>query len=98
LEKAASSSSHVVEQVLGNLGRLRILGVLAQRGFPSYTRYGLEKATRLKPAAVRRHLNVLVGLALVKEIDVKPVVYRIDDQEPIINALVRFMRETAYSI
>jgi predicted transcriptional regulator len=97
LEKTTSSSGHIVEQVLGNLGRLRILGVLAQRGFPSYTRYGLEKATRLKPAAVRSHLRILVDLGLVREIDVKPTVYRIDDQKPIVNALVRFMRETAYS-
>ena len=98
MEKAASRSSYIVEQVLGNLGRLRILGVLAQRGFPSYTRYGLEKATRLKPASVRRHLKMLVDLALVKEIDVKPAVYRIDDQQPLVRALIIFMRETLYSI
>jgi hypothetical protein len=45
---------------------------------------------------VRSHLRILVDLGLVREIDVKPTVYRIDDQKPIVNALVRFMRETVY--
>jgi len=86
----------LVEEALGSLGRLKILRILAARGFPSYTRYGLEKATGLKPMAVRRHLKVLVELGLVKEFRLTPMVYQIDYEKAFITSLVEFFRETGY--
>lgn len=88
----------VAEEALGSLGRLKILRVLAASGFPSYTRYGLEKATGLKPMAVRKHLKVLVELGLVKELSLTPVVYQINCQKAFVASLVEFFRKTGYAL
>jgi len=87
-----------VEEALGSLGRLKILRVLAASGYPSYTRYGLEKATGLKPMAVRGHLKVLVELGLVREFDLTPVVYQIDYEKAFVASLIEFFRKTGYSL
>jgi DNA-binding transcriptional ArsR family regulator len=86
----------IIEAALGNLGRLRILRVLAANGFLSYTRYGLEKATKLKPVAVRRYLRILVELGLVEEINSTPVTYRINYEEAFTASLIEFFRKVEY--
>ncbi|MCJ7634918.1 winged helix-turn-helix domain-containing protein [Candidatus Bathyarchaeota archaeon] len=82
--------------MLGHLGRLKILRVLAASGFRSQTRYGLERATGMKPAAVRGHLKVLVDFGLVKELGLIPMVYQINDRNALVISLVEFFRKTGY--
>jgi len=95
---AGTRDAGLVEEVLGSTGRLKILRALAASGFPSYTRYGLEKATGLKPMAVRGHLRVLVELGLVKEFDLTPVVYQINCEKAFVASLVEFFRKTGYTL
>ncbi len=92
-----NKETHIVEMTLGSIGRLKILRALAATGFPSYTKYGLEKTTGLKPAAVREHLKILVEAGLVKELALTPKVYVIEDKEPFMNLLIDLFRKTGYA-
>jgi DNA-binding transcriptional ArsR family regulator len=70
---------------------------LAVTGFPTYTKYGLEKTTGLKPAAVRNHLKTLIEAGLVKEIPLRPRVYMVDDKNSLAILLIEFFRKSGYA-
>ena len=76
---------------------MKILRVLAANGFQSQTRYGLERATGMKPAAVRGHLKILCDFGLVKELGLAPIVYQINDKNVLVISLVDFFRKTGYA-
>ena len=88
---------HNAELVLGSLGRLKILRTLAVTGFPSYTKYGLEKATGLKPSAVREHLKILIEAGLVRELPLRPRVYVVNDKDPFTMLLIDLFRKSGYT-
>jgi len=67
-----------VEQGLGSVGKLRILRVMLEKSNETFTKYGLEKATKLKPVDVRTNLRTLVRLGWVKEYPYQPVTYKIN--------------------
>lgn len=50
----------------------------------------------MKPAAVRGHLKVLVDFGLVKELDLTPMAYQINDRNAFVISLVEFFRKTGY--
>ncbi len=79
------------------MGRLKILRTLAVTGFPSYTKYGLEKATGLKPAAVRDHLKILIEAGLVKELPLRPRVYVVNDKDSFTVLLIELFRKSGYA-
>jgi len=85
-----------VEQGLGSIGRLRILRVLASGEAASHTKYGLERATGLKPVDVRKHLKVLVDTGWVKEYDYNPPVYTLNHDDPRSMFLVDFFKKIGY--
>ena len=76
---------------------MRILKTLAVTGFPSYTKYGLERATGLKPAAVRDHLRTLIETGLIKELPLEPRVYILNDRDTFASLLVDLFRKSGYS-
>lgn len=85
-----------IEEGLGSVGRLRILRILASGEAASHTRYGLERATGLKPVDVRKHLKVLIETGWVKEHDFNPPVYTLNPDNPKIKILVEFFEKIGY--
>jgi hypothetical protein len=86
----------LVEECLGSVGRLRILHVLASGKEPTQTKYGLGKATGLKPVDVRKNLKVLVEAGWVKEYDYGPATYAVNLDDPRVKAVVGFFKEIGY--
>ena len=86
----------LIEEGLGNAGRLKILRAIASSEIPSQTKYGLERATGLNPAYVRRHLKVLVETGWVKEYPYTPQVYTINLDDPKARLLMDFFRKIGY--
>lgn len=70
---------------------------LAVTGFPTYTKYGLEKRTGLKPAAVREHLKTLIEAGLVKELPLRPRVYMVNDKDSFAMLLIELFRKSGYA-
>ncbi len=89
-------AQRMVEEGLGSVGRLKILRVLALGSTVSETKYGLEKATGLKPVDVRKHLKVLVSAGWVKEYDYSPPVYALNSENPKAKSLVEFFKSVDY--
>ena len=85
-----------IEEGLGNAGRLRILRALVSGENPSQTKYGLEKATGLSPAYVRKHLKVLVETGWVKEYNYNPKVYMLNLDNTKVRYLLDFFKKVGY--
>jgi hypothetical protein len=56
-----------IELGLGSVGKLRILRVMLEKPNEAFTKYALEKATKLKPVDVRTNIRALVEVEWVKE-------------------------------
>ena len=85
-----------MEQGLGSVGKLKILRVMLQKPNESFTKYGLEKATRLKPVDVRTNLKTLIKLRWVKEFPYQPRTYKINLENEIVKHLSEFFRQIKY--
>ncbi len=90
------SIRRLVEEGLGNAGRLKIIHALASGGTTSQTKYGLERATGLSPSYVRKHLKVLVETGWVKEYPYNPQVYTVNLDDPKAKSLVEFFKKIDY--
>ena len=86
----------LIEDGLGNTGRLKILRALASGETVSQTKYSLEKVTGLSPVYVRKHLKVLVDTGWVKEYDYNPQVYALNLDDPKVRFLVEFFKKVGY--
>lgn len=73
-----------VETALGSVGRLRVLREMIKKPYEYFTKYGLEKATGLKPVDLRSDLKVLVDLDWVREYAYDPKTYRINTEHEIV--------------
>ena len=85
-----------VEQGLGSVGKLKILRVMLQNPNKAFTKYGLEKATKLKPVDVRTHLKTLVNLGWVTEYPYQPKTYKVTLENEILCHLSEFLRRVKY--
>ena len=85
-----------VEQGLGSIGKLKILRVLLQNTNKAFTKYGLEKATKLKPVDVRTHLKTLINLGWVTEYPYQPKTYKATLENEIMGYLSEFFRRVKY--
>jgi len=85
-----------IEQGMGSVGRLKILRVMLQKPKEAFTKYGLEKATGLKPVDVRTDLKTLIKLGWVKEHPYQPRTYKIDLENEIVQHLLEFFRQIKY--
>jgi Fic family protein len=85
-----------VEQGLGSIGKLKILRVMLQNPNKAFTKYGLEKATKLKPVDVRTHLKTLTHLGWVTEYPYQPKTYKVTLENEIMNHLSEFFRRVKY--
>ncbi|MFH0896776.1 MAG: winged helix-turn-helix domain-containing protein [Candidatus Bathyarchaeota archaeon] len=86
----------LIEEGLGNAGRLKILRALASGETASQTKYGLEKVTGLSPTYVRKHLKVLMDTGWVNEYDYNPQVYTLNLDDPKARFLVDFFKKAGY--
>jgi len=82
-----------VEQGLGGVGKLKILRVMLDKSNEAFTKYALEKATKLKPVDVRTNLKTLVKLGWVKEYPYQPRTYKINLENEIVKHISKFFRE-----
>lgn len=85
-----------VEEGLGSIGKLRILRVLLEESNEAFTKYGLEKATGLKPVDLRANLKSLVNLGWVKEYLYQPRTYKISLENEVVKHISKFFREIKY--
>jgi len=85
-----------VEQGLGSIGKLKILRVMLQKPDEAFTKYGLERATGLKPVDVRTNLKSLIKLGWVKEYPYQPRTYKINLENEIVQHLSEFFRQIKY--
>jgi len=85
-----------VEQGLGSVGKLRILRAMLEKSNEAFTKYGLEKATKLKPVDVRTNLRTLVRLGWVKEYPYQPVTYKINLENEVVKHFSKFFQEIKY--
>jgi len=82
-----------MEQGLGSVGKLRMLRVMLQKPNEAFTKYGLEKATKLKPVDVRTNLKTLVKLGWVKEYPYQPRTYKINLENEVVKHISQFFHE-----
>lgn len=85
-----------VEQGLGGIGKLKILRLMLEKSNEAFTKYGLEKATGLKPVDVRTNLKTLVNLGWAKEYSYEPKTYKINLENEIVRHLSKFYQEIRY--
>lgn len=85
-----------VEQGLGSVGKLKILRVMLEKSNDAFTKYGLEKATGLKPVNVRAALRTLIELEWVREYPYQPRTYRIDLENEVMKHLSKFFQNIRY--
>ena len=85
-----------IEKGLGSIGKLKILRVMLEKPEKTFTKYGLEKTTGLKPVNVRTDLQTLVKLKWVEEYPYKPRTYKINLKNRVIEHLSEFFRKVKY--
>jgi hypothetical protein len=85
-----------IEKGLGSVGKLKLLRVMLEKPEKAFTKYGLEKATGLKPINVRTNLRILVEIKWVKEYVYKPRTYKINLENRIVEHLSEFLRKIKY--
>jgi hypothetical protein len=74
-----------VKQALGSVGRLKIFRVLLEKPDKAFTRYALEKSTKLEPVDVRANVKTIAEVGRVIEYPYQPETYKINLE----NKLVR---------
>lgn len=82
---------------LGSVGKIRILRTMLNKPNQVFTKYGLEKATGLKPVDVRNNLKTLITIGWVKEYHYEPKTYQINIENNIVQRLSEFFRGIRYS-
>jgi Fic family protein len=85
-----------IEQRLGSVGRLKILRVMLEKPNDAFTKYALEKATKLKPVDARTNIGVLVEIGWVKEYPYQPTTYKINLDNELVKHISRFFQEIRY--
>lgn len=85
-----------MEQGLGSVGKLKMLRVMIRKPNEAFTKYGLEKATRLKPVDVRTNLRTLLKLGWVKEYPYQPRTYKINLENEMVNKISQFFQEIEF--
>jgi hypothetical protein len=81
-----------VEAGLGSVGKIRILRTMFDKPNHVFTKYGLEKATRLKPVDVRSDLKTLIEIGWVKEHQYDPKTYEVNMENPAVKSLHTFFK------
>lgn len=81
-----------VEDGLGSIGKLRILRVMLGDPNRAFTKYALEKLTRLKPVDVRANLKTLIKLGWIKELQYQPKKYRANLNNEIVKRILPFFQ------
>lgn len=85
-----------LEQGLGSTGKLKILWVMLEKPNEAFTKYVLEKKTKLKPVDVRANLKTLISLGWVKEYPYQPRTYKINMKSEIVKHISEFFRKIRY--
>ncbi|MGD8566243.1 MAG: hypothetical protein PVF96_07850 [Candidatus Bathyarchaeota archaeon] len=79
------------EEGLGSKGKLRMMRVMIEKPSLTFTKYSLEKETKLKPVDVRTNLKILVELGWVKEYPYQPKTYKINMEKEIVKYFANFI-------
>jgi len=85
-----------VEQGLSSVGKLKILRVMLDKSNEAFTKYALEKATKLKPVDVRTNLKTFVKIGWIKEYPYQPKTYKINLENDIVKHILKFFQEIKY--
>jgi DNA-binding transcriptional ArsR family regulator len=85
-----------IETGLGNKNRLKILRLLAKDENALFTKYAIQKLTRLNPRDVRSNVKLLVEINWVKELPYEPLKYGINLEHPSVRHLLDFFHKTRY--
>ena len=85
-----------IELGLGTEGKLRILRILLRSPEEAFTKYQLEKLTRLKPVDVRKALKVLVEIGWIQELPYNPKKYKINLENKVVQELGEFFEKINY--
>jgi len=96
LTRSEMKAEEEMEEGLGSVGKLRILRVLAKNMDKSYTKYALEKQTRLKRVNLRNNLRDLKSIGWVIEYDHEPKKYKLNKDNRTLNSLLDFFRKAGY--
>jgi len=81
-----------VETGLGSVGKIRILRTMLEKPGEVYTKYGLERATGLKPVDVRSDLKALIEIGWVKEHQYDPKTYEVNMERSVVKHLHEFFK------
>jgi len=97
--KSLKASASEVEEVLGSVGRVRVLKYLVRnpRNELALTVFRLRTLTGLRGRNVERHLETLVKWGWVEEVRVDGGrKYRLKRENPKVEALIEFFRKVGY--
>jgi hypothetical protein len=81
-----------VETGLGSAGKIRILRTMLEKPGQVFTKYGLERATGLKPVDVRSDLKALIKIGWVKEHQYDPKTYEVNMEHSVVKHLHEFFK------
>jgi len=96
LRLSSRDDSAKLELGLGSRGRMRIIAALAAQPETLFTKYSIQKATRLKASDVRRDLEVLVSISWLKRFPFKPEKYQLNRENEQVRRVIQLLGDLKY--
>jgi hypothetical protein len=81
----------IVKRGLGSVGRLRIIEVLVKNP-KGLTRSVMVQQSGLRHDDIMANLQVLIRIGWIKKVATKPVKYRLNINDYIVNSLIEFFQ------
>lgn len=97
MTETSSTGRDEVVVGLGSVQHLKLLRVLAKNPEGNYTKYQLEKETKLGPSPLRAALKRLVKISWIEEETIyKPSLYHLNLKHPPVAFLVEYFQNIGY--